>query len=120
MTSLDGINGRSIQTLLKGENDSKQLDEFQATVGYDAKGRRDTTRRGVLPVTLFPGGDFSRMVAFVPVNALLLQKSKHSLVRFEAWCALSFLSRDVGLDTLCDQVSPLVLARVISCIPNLG
>ena len=30
MTSLDGINGRSIQTLLRGENDSKQSDEFQA------------------------------------------------------------------------------------------
>ena len=29
--SLDGINGRSIQTLLRGENDSKQSDEFQAT-----------------------------------------------------------------------------------------
>ena len=31
MTSLDGINGWSIQTLLRGENDSKQSDEFQAT-----------------------------------------------------------------------------------------
>ena len=31
MTSLDGINGRSIQTLLRGENDSKQSDEFEAT-----------------------------------------------------------------------------------------
>ena len=30
MTSLDRINGRSIQTLLRGENDSKQSDEFQA------------------------------------------------------------------------------------------
>ena len=30
VTSLDGINGWSIQTLLKGENDSKQSDEFQA------------------------------------------------------------------------------------------
>ena len=30
MTSLDGINGRSIQTLLREENDSKQSDEFQA------------------------------------------------------------------------------------------
>ena len=30
MTTLDGINGRLIQTLLTGENDSKQLDEFQA------------------------------------------------------------------------------------------
>ena len=28
--SLDSINGRSIQTLLRGENDSKQSDEFQA------------------------------------------------------------------------------------------
>ena len=52
----------------------------------------------------------------MPVNALLLQKSKHLLVRFEEWCALSFLSRDVGLDTLCDPVSPVVLARVISCV----
>ena len=32
MTSLDGINGRSIQTLLRGENDSKQSDEFQAKI----------------------------------------------------------------------------------------
>ena len=31
MTSLDGINGWSIQTLLRGENDSKQSDEFRAT-----------------------------------------------------------------------------------------
>ena len=31
VTSLDGINGRSIQKLLRGENDSKQSDEFQAT-----------------------------------------------------------------------------------------
>ena len=30
VTSLDGINGRSIQPLLRGENDSKQSDEFQA------------------------------------------------------------------------------------------
>ena len=28
--SLDGINGRLIQTLLRGENDSKQLNEIQA------------------------------------------------------------------------------------------
>ena len=31
MTSLDGINGRLIQTLLRGENDCKQSDEFQAS-----------------------------------------------------------------------------------------
>ena len=31
LTSLDGINGQSIQTLLRGENDSKQSDEIQAT-----------------------------------------------------------------------------------------
>ena len=31
MTSLDGINGRSIQMLLRGESDSKQSDEIQAT-----------------------------------------------------------------------------------------
>ena len=31
VTSLDGINGRSIQTLLRGENDSKQSDKIQAT-----------------------------------------------------------------------------------------
>ena len=30
VTSLDGINGRSIQTLLRGENDSKQSDEIKA------------------------------------------------------------------------------------------
>ena len=30
MTSLDGINDRSIQTLLRGENDSKKSGEFQA------------------------------------------------------------------------------------------
>ena len=32
MTSLDGIDGRSIQTLLSGENDLKQADEIQAIV----------------------------------------------------------------------------------------
>ena len=30
VTSLDCINSRSIQTLLRGENDLKQSDEFQA------------------------------------------------------------------------------------------
>ena len=35
MTSLDGIDSRSIQTLLRGENDSKQTDEFQANVVCD-------------------------------------------------------------------------------------
>ena len=30
VTSVDGINGWSIQTLLRGENDSKQSDEIQA------------------------------------------------------------------------------------------
>ena len=37
MTSLDGINGWSIQTLLRGENDLKQLDEIQAIPGWDWK-----------------------------------------------------------------------------------
>jgi len=32
VTSLDGINGWSIQTLLRGENDSKQSDEIQAGI----------------------------------------------------------------------------------------
>ena len=32
LTSLDGINGRSIQTLLRGENDLKQSEEIQAIV----------------------------------------------------------------------------------------
>ena len=31
VTSLDGINGPSIQTLLRGEDDSKQTDEIHAT-----------------------------------------------------------------------------------------
>ena len=31
MMSLGGINGRSIQMLLRGENDSKQSDEIQAS-----------------------------------------------------------------------------------------
>ena len=39
MTSLDGINGWSIQTLLRGENDSKQSDEFQAIFDTDLKNR---------------------------------------------------------------------------------
>ena len=30
VTSLDGINDRSIQTLLRGENDLKQSDEIKA------------------------------------------------------------------------------------------
>ena len=34
--SLDGINGWSIQTLLRGENDSKQSDEIQATPKHRA------------------------------------------------------------------------------------
>ena len=33
--SLDGINDWSIQTLLRGENDSKQSDEIQATFCMD-------------------------------------------------------------------------------------
>ena len=37
VTSLDGINGWSIQTLLRGENDLKQLDEIQAILGWDWK-----------------------------------------------------------------------------------
>ena len=37
VTSLDGINGWSIQTLVRGENDSKQLDEIQAIPGWDWK-----------------------------------------------------------------------------------
>ena len=39
MTSLDGINGRSIQTLLRGKNDSKQSNEIQAmsTKGRECK-----------------------------------------------------------------------------------
>ena len=37
MTSLDGINGRSIQTLLRGENDSKQSDELQTKTTWDLK-----------------------------------------------------------------------------------
>ena len=32
--SLDSINGWSIQSLLRGENGSKQLDEIQATSRY--------------------------------------------------------------------------------------
>ena len=32
-TSLDGINGWSIQTLLRGENDLKHLDEIQKSQG---------------------------------------------------------------------------------------
>ena len=34
VTSLDDINGWSIQTLLRGENDSKQSDEIQARAKY--------------------------------------------------------------------------------------
>ena len=35
--SLDDINSQSIQTLLRGENDSKQSDEFQATFNLENK-----------------------------------------------------------------------------------
>ena len=35
MTSLEGINGRSIQTWLRGENDSKLSDEFQVKCLFD-------------------------------------------------------------------------------------
>ena len=34
VTSLDGINGQSIQMLLRGENDSNQSNEIQATRRY--------------------------------------------------------------------------------------
>ena len=34
VTSLDGINGQSIQIMLRGENDSKQSNEIQATRRY--------------------------------------------------------------------------------------
>ena len=37
MTSLDGINGLSIQTLLTGENDSKQSDDFRLSQGEHLK-----------------------------------------------------------------------------------
>ena len=37
VTSLDSINSWSIQMLLRGENDSKQSDEFQATTGSPMK-----------------------------------------------------------------------------------
>ena len=37
VTSLDGINGWSIQTLLRGENDSKLSDEIQAKITQDEK-----------------------------------------------------------------------------------
>ena len=42
MTSLDGINGRSIQTLLKGENDSKQSDEIRATFIQDLNRKEES------------------------------------------------------------------------------
>lgn len=35
MTSLNGINGRSIQKSLRGENDSNQSDEIQANSESD-------------------------------------------------------------------------------------
>ena len=44
MTSLDSINGRSIQTLLRGENDSKQSHEFQAMSGQH--GKKSVTSEG--------------------------------------------------------------------------
>ena len=46
MASLDGINGRSIQTLLRGENDSRQLDEFQASRQDDRTNRQDDRPSG--------------------------------------------------------------------------
>ena len=42
MTSLDGINGRSIHTLLRGENDSKQSDEIQATLNHVSRGKKQS------------------------------------------------------------------------------
>ena len=56
MTSLDGINGRSIQTLLRGENDSKQSDEFQASLKVEFDGSSATSivtaRRKVISSSL--------------------------------------------------------------------
>ena len=66
MTSLDGINGRSIQTLLSGENDSKQSDEFQAYLSgpwrtypdyrgcFDAQGFLQRRKRLLQLALLFP------------------------------------------------------------------
>ena len=51
--SLDGINGRSIQTLLRGENDSKQSDEFQATL--DALQRRESDPLPLTPAVIIIG-----------------------------------------------------------------
>ena len=38
--SLDGVNGQSIQTLLRGGNDSQQLDEIKAGGGGVGVGNR--------------------------------------------------------------------------------
>ena len=66
MTSLDGINGGSIQTLLRGENDSNQSDEFQAYLScpwrrypnyrgcFDAQGFLQRRNRLLQLALLFP------------------------------------------------------------------
>ena len=56
MTSLDGINGPLIQTLLRGENDSKQSDEFQATCApefVEKKATKKTTPVRSLPSVVY-------------------------------------------------------------------
>ena len=57
MRSLDSINGRSIQTLLRGENYSKQWDEFQDTVSIPEKisislnrGRKESVGNDDVPI----------------------------------------------------------------------
>jgi len=52
MASLDGINGPSIQTLLRGENDSKQSDEIQASK-YALLTKCEVKMAGYWPSSLF-------------------------------------------------------------------
>ena len=91
MTSLDGINGRSIQTLLRGENDSKQSDEFQASLKVEFDGSSATSivtaRRKVISSSLssmFTAGallhsaDVSNRQSFISIEDLIRPRFSES------------------------------------------
>ena len=108
MTSLDGINGRSIQTLLRGENDSKQSDEFQASLKVEFDGSSATSivtaRRKVISSSLssmftaealLHSADVSNRQSFISIEDLIRPRfsdSDFEPVYSMMWCLTA--SRD--------------------------
>ena len=64
MMSLGGINGRSIQMLLRGENDSKQSDEIQASK-YALLTKCEVKMAGYWPSSFFAIVSQKRMRIFI-------------------------------------------------------